>query len=55
MSSDKADPTTQTLPAEQANPAAPPKVAAEGEEAEGEGKTSKSAGTLPVTLAYMPS
>jgi hypothetical protein len=49
MSSDKADPKSEVLSAEQANPAASPKAAAAGEEGEGEGKTSKSAGELRIT------
>lgn len=54
MPSDKADPTTETLPAEQANPAAPaPQVGAEGAGAAAEGgdvgedgKPSKKGGEL---------
>lgn len=58
MPSEKADPTTATLPAEQANPAAPaPKIgaeAAEGAAAEGgdvgeDGKPSKKGGKLERT------
>ena len=53
MASEKADPTTESLPAEQTNPAAPaPKVGAEGAAAEGgdvgeDGKPSKKGGKLP--------
>ena len=52
MASEKADPTTESLPAEQTNSAAPaPKVGAEGAAAEGgdvgeDGKPSKKGGKL---------